>query len=110
MAEVSGSGGGFMAFMRKRPLLRALRNWRRRHLHPFSLAIHLVGIPMTVVGIVLLFAWPWSEWYWGCGLFVLGYALQYLGHLVEGNEMGEWVALKRLFGLPGKPDSPLDKG
>jgi hypothetical protein len=30
----------------------------------------------------------------------LGYALQFVGHLVEGNDMGEWVAIKRVLGLP----------
>ena len=32
--------------------------------------------------------------------FVLGYALQYVGHLAEGNDLGEWAAIKRLLGLP----------
>lgn len=92
---------------RRRPLLtflrKVLRNWRERHRHPFNFAIHLVGIPLTVVGVALLFV---LDWYWGVGLFVLGYFLQYVGHLVEGNDLGEWAGIKRLLGLPYVAISP----
>src|SRR5438067_660821 len=84
----------------RRPLRRILHNWRERHRVPFNFWIHLVGIPMTVIGVVLLFTLPWEQWYWGVGAFVLGYLLQYIGHRVEGNDMGEWAGIKRLLGLP----------
>jgi hypothetical protein len=32
--------------------------------------------------------------------FVGGYVFQWVGHAVEGNDLGEWAALKRLLGLP----------
>lgn len=93
----------------RRPLLRfarrAIGNWRERHQHPFSFWIHMIGIPMTVVGIGLLIAYP-AQWYWGVGAFVLGYVLQFIGHLVEGNDMGEWAGIKRLLGLPYVGISP----
>jgi uncharacterized membrane protein YGL010W len=82
---------------RRRPLRRVLRNWLQRHRHPFNFWIHLVGIPLAVCGVVLLFLAPW---YWGALAFVLGYLLQYVGHRVEGNDVGEWAAVKRLLGLP----------
>ena len=88
---------------RRRPLRKILRNWLLRHQHPFNFWIHLIGIPMAVTGVVLLF---FQEWYWGIGAFVLGYLLQYLGHRVEGNDVGEWAAIKRLFGLPCVSISP----
>ena len=85
----------------RRPILRllrkVLRNWRERHRHPFNFAIHLIGIPAAVAGVVLLFFFPW---YWGAALFVLGYLLQFIGHQVEGNDVGEWAGVKRLLGLP----------
>jgi hypothetical protein len=84
----------------RRPLRRALYNWRLRHQHPFNFAIHLLGIPLAVTGVVLFFVLPWDEWYWGAGVFVLGYVLQWLGHQVEGNDVGEWAGIKRLLGLP----------
>ncbi len=76
---------------------KAVANWSERHRHPFNFAIHLLGIPMTLVGIILLFFLPW---YWGVGLFVLGYLLQYVGHLVEGNDVGELIPVKKALGLP----------
>jgi hypothetical protein len=85
----------------RRPVLRFLRRrlqgWRLRHQLPFNFYIHLVGIPMAVLGVLLLFFLPW---YWGVGAIVLGYLLQYAGHLAEGNDLGEWAAVKRLLGLP----------
>ena len=83
-----------------RPLLRALHNWRERHQHPFNFWIHMLGIPLAVAGVVLEFALPWDQWYWGVGSFVLGYVFQWLGHLVEGNDVGEIAGIKRLLGLP----------
>jgi hypothetical protein len=86
---------------RRRPLRRALRNWLERHRNPFNRGIHLVGIPLSlVVAPVLLFALPWDEWYWAAAAFVGGYVLQWVGHRVEGNDLGEWAAVKRLLGLP----------
>jgi hypothetical protein len=98
----------------RRPILRflrrRLRNWRERHQLPFNFYIHLIGIPLAVSGVVLLFFQPW---YWGVGALVLGYLLQWIGHLAEGNDVGEWAAIKRLLGLPyvgiaprWKPDDP----
>src|SRR5205807_39082 len=82
--------------LRRRPLRRVLRNWRQRHRHPFNFWIHLIGIPLAVAGVVLVFAV--QPWYWGVGAFVLGYLLQYIGHRVEGNDVGEWAAIKRVLG------------
>jgi uncharacterized membrane protein YGL010W len=90
-----------------RPVLRwlrqRLRGWRVRHQHPFNFAIHLVGIPLAVAGVVAFFVLPW---YWGVAGLVVGYLLQYIGHAVEGNDVGEWAAIKRLFGLPYVAISP----
>ncbi len=91
---------------RRRPLLNVLRNWLERHQHPFNFWIHLIGIPLSVAGVVALFALPWDQWYWGVGLFVLGYVLQWVGHCVEGNDLGEWAGIKRVLGLPYVSISP----
>lgn len=97
-------------WLERRPLRRLLANWRERHQYPFNFAVHLIGIPMTVVGVVVLFSLAWEQWYWGVGLFVLGYLLQWVGHLIEGNDMGEWAAIKRLFGLPCVLVAPKRQG
>jgi hypothetical protein len=83
--------------LRRRPLRRILRNWRQRHRHPFNFWIHLIGIPLAVVGVVLLFV---TDWYWGILALVVGYALQFWGHAVEGNDVGEVIPIKKLLGLP----------
>ncbi len=37
--------------------------------------------------------------YWlAGGLFVGGYAVQFLGHIIEGNQSGEEMLIRRLFG------------
>jgi hypothetical protein len=82
---------------RRRPLRRIVRDWRLRHRHPFNFWIHMLGIPLAVAGVVLLF---FTDWYWGLSALVIGYVLQYWGHSVEGNDVGEWAAVKRLLGLP----------
>jgi hypothetical protein len=99
-----------MGLLERRPLRRALHNWRERHQHPFNFAIHLVGIPLAVAGVVWLFAGPMDQWYWGVGAFVLGYVLQFIGHLVEGNDLGEWAGIKRLLGLPYVAIAPRERG
>ena len=71
---------------------RLLRGWLERHQHPFSFYLHLAGIPMTLVAVPLLFRHRWRR---AAGFFGGGYALQFLGHLVEGNPPGEVAALQR---------------
>jgi hypothetical protein len=79
-------------------LARRLHNWRLRHQLPFNFWIHMVGIPLaypvTIAFLVL------QMWWWALGAFVLGFFLQWVGHCAEGNDVGEWAAIKRLLGLP----------
>ncbi len=94
------------SFFQRRPLRRALSNWLERHQHPVNRGIHVLGIPLALAGVVMLFLFPWDEWYWGVFALIGGYVLQWLGHLVEGNDMGEWAGIKRLLGLPYVAVSP----
>lgn len=75
----------------------ARRNWLARHRHPFNFAVHLVGIPLALAGVALLFL---TDWYWGAAAVAGGYLLQWVGHRAEGNDVGELIPLKRLLGLP----------
>ena len=98
-------------FLERRPIRRALRrglaNWLERHQHPFNRGIHLIGIPLALlVAPILLFVMPWDAWYWAVLAFALGYVLQWVGHRVEGNDLGEWAAIKRLLGMPYVAVSP----
>src|SRR5580698_196105 len=76
---------------------RARRNWLLRHQNAFNFWIHMLGIPLAVSGLPLLFLLPV---YWGCGAIAAGYLLQWIGHRVEGNDVGEFIPVKRLVGLP----------
>ena len=87
-------------------LARRLQGWMLRHQLPSNFAIHMVGIPMTVVAVGLLAILPWSLWWVPAVLFFLGYFLQWVGHCWEGNDMGEWAAIKKLLGLPYVGISP----
>jgi hypothetical protein len=81
-----------------------------RHQHVASRVLHAIGVPMTVAALVLagvqLAGWRWDLWWRPASLFVLGYVLQYVGHLIEGNDMGEVVLVKKWLGRPYVAVSP----
>ena len=80
---------------------RLLRGWLERHQHPLSFYLHMVGIPMTLVALPLLFRHQWRR---AAGLFGGGYTLQFVGHLIEGNPPGEVLALQRRLSRRGDLD------
>ena len=79
-----------------------LKKWLERHQSPLSFRLHLVGIPLAIAALVLalyqLYQWRWDLWWRPVLLLVLGYALQIVGHWHEGNDVGEWILVKRLLG------------
>jgi uncharacterized membrane protein YGL010W len=58
-----------------------IESYKEKHRHPLNRLTHTLGIPMIVVSLPLFF----FEWRWALGLFVAGWALQFLGHAIEGN-------------------------
>lgn len=77
---------------------KARRNWLLRHQNGFNFAIHMIGVPLALlVSPILFFLLPWP---WGLGAFLGGYLLQWIGHRVEGNDVGEFIPIKRLLGRP----------
>ena len=72
-----------------------LRNWLARHRHPGNFWLHMLGIPATLVAVPLAVTHHWAV---AASLFVAGYALQLLGHILEGNRSGEELLLRRLAG------------
>jgi uncharacterized membrane protein YGL010W len=91
-----------------------LSNWLLRHQHPASLVLHAVGIPLTIAAVVLaivqLAEWRWDLWWRPAALFLLGYLLQWIGHRIEGNDMGELILVKKLLGRPYVAVSPRYAG
>jgi len=89
---------------------RWLGNWLERHQHPLSRALHGVAIPMLpAAGIVAVVQWAqgaWSLWWRPVTLLVLSYALQWIGHRIEGNDMGEVILIKKALGRPYVAVSP----
>jgi uncharacterized membrane protein YGL010W len=79
---------------------RLLHGWLERHQHPFSFYLHMIGIPMTLLALPLLFRHQWRR---ALGLFGGGYTLQFLGHMVEGNPPGEVLALRRRLSRRSDP-------
>lgn len=81
-----------------------LRNWLERHQHPVSRWLHYVGIPLTICALILALAqlahWRWDLWWRPVVLLGAGYLLQYVGHIVEGNDMGEVILVKKALGRP----------
>jgi hypothetical protein len=65
---------------------------------------------MTIAALVLaplqLAAWRWDLWWRPATLLVGGYLLQWIGHLIEGNDMGEIILVKRWMGKPYIAVSP----
>ncbi len=59
---------------------------------------------MTVWAVVLaglqLAAWRWDLWYRPVLWFAGGYLLQWIGHRIEGNDMGELILIKKWRGQP----------
>jgi hypothetical protein len=79
-------------------------NWLARHQDLTSRLLHYIGIPLTIAAVVVagvqLYQWRWDLWWRPTLLLVVGYALQWLGHRIEGNDMGEVILVKKLLGKP----------
>jgi hypothetical protein len=97
---------------RKRPAW--LQNWLKRHQNPLSRRLHYIGIPLTIAAVVVaaaqLWLWRWDLWWRPAALLGAGYLLQYIGHRVEGNDLGEVILVKRLLGKPYQAVSPRYAG
>ncbi len=77
-------------------------NWVERHRDPRSFALHLFGIPATILGVLMmpiyLMLMSIPLFLTAIGLFLGGYGLQFLGHAIDGSEPGEIRALRIWIG------------
>jgi len=87
-----------------------VHRWLVRHQHPASRVFHAFAIPMLplagYLAIVQLRDAAWSLWWRPVALVVLSYALQWIGHRIEGNDMGELILAKKWIGKPYVAISP----
>ncbi len=80
-------------------------DWVDRHRDARSFVLHLVGIPCTILGVLLLPIYVLlvsiSVFLLALILFVGGFLIQFLGHGLDGSEPGEirgiriWLAKRR---------------
>ena len=90
-----------------------VENWTARHRHPVSFVLHVVGIPPTLLGVLLipvyLIGTSIPTFLFALAAFVGGYALQFLGHVFERTDPGEIIYFKKKLGwsyvefAPGRP-------
>jgi uncharacterized membrane protein YGL010W len=57
-------------------------NYKAKHRHPLNKLSHSIGIPLIVISLPLLFL----SWKLALTFFVFGWALQFIGHAIEGNQ------------------------
>jgi hypothetical protein len=77
--------------------------WLERHRNPISFVLHMIGIPPTILGVLLIPVYVYCLslpiFLFALALFVGGYLVQFLGHALEGTDPGEVIYFKRKLGL-----------
>jgi uncharacterized membrane protein YGL010W len=59
-----------------------IENYKAKHQHPLNKLAHTIGIPLIVLSLPVFF----FNWRWALVMFGVGWAFQFLGHLIEGNQ------------------------
>ncbi|GAC1473182.1 MAG: hypothetical protein NVSMB9_21380 [Isosphaeraceae bacterium] len=80
-----------------------VENWLERHRNPLSFVLHMIGIPPTLLGMLLIPVYVYClslpTFLFAAALFFGGYLFQFLGHALEGTDPGEIIYFKRKLGL-----------
>jgi hypothetical protein len=86
------------------PPHRLIGHWMDRHLSPASFVLHMIGIPPTILGVLLFSVYVGllsrNVFVLALALFFGGYLLQFAGHVLERTDPGEIIYFKRKLGLP----------
>jgi hypothetical protein len=85
-----------------------LKNYLPRHRNRWNQWLHLVGVPLTFVAPAVTLSLQ-LEWFWAAACFFGGYALQFAGHAIEGNDAGEVVFIRKMLGRPYTEYGPLSE-
>ncbi len=79
-----------------------VQSWFDRHRDPGSFVLHMIGIPPTILGVLMIpiyvFLISVPLFLFALGCFVGGYLIQFLGHALDGTAPGEVIYLKRKLG------------
>jgi hypothetical protein len=87
-------------------MIKPMENWLERHKNPTSFWLHMIGIPACFLVTPVLLCL--KEWLIAIAMFLGGYGLQFLGHLIEGNRSGEEILLRRILGKEGGAPKKTD--
>jgi hypothetical protein len=71
-----------------------IANYIQQHAHPVNAPLHLVGVPILVMGLYRLARRRWRA---GLVLIAISYALQFTGHAIHGTEVGEVTLIRWLW-------------
>jgi uncharacterized membrane protein YGL010W len=92
------------------PPMRLVRDWMERHRDPASFVLHMFGIPPTILGVLLIPVYVMlisvPIFLLALAMFVGGYLIQFLGHLLDATEPGEIMYLRRKLGWTYDEISP----
>ncbi len=81
---------------------RLIDDWMARHRDPTSFVLHMLGIPPTILGVLLIPVYvalvSIPIFLFALALFVGGYLVQFLGHVVDWTEPGEIAYFRRKLG------------
>jgi Protein of unknown function (DUF962) len=69
-----------------------VRNYISRHANPLNGVLHVFGVPLAPFFCFYLLVR--GRFRAAALAFVAGYALQWAGHSIQGNEVGEWTLVK----------------
>jgi uncharacterized membrane protein YGL010W len=61
--------------------------YSRAHQNRVNKLLHLIGIPAIAISLILLVLSPILPglWHWALALFLIGWILQFVGHVFEGK-------------------------
>ena len=80
--------------------MKPIQNWLSRHQDPTSFWLHMIGVPACFVASPIFLTL--HEWLLATALFIGGYALQFIGHLIQGDQSGEEMLVRKLLSRASK--------
>jgi uncharacterized membrane protein YGL010W len=79
-----------------------VEHWLARHRDPISFALHMIGIPPTIFGVLMIPIYLSMAsiplFLLALAAFVGGFLIQFLGHAIEGTDPGEIIMIKKKLG------------